>query len=131
MGLESIRVHEGRDLISVRMAVTKHARKLRFGTLDQTRVVTAISELARNMLIHGGGGEVLIEDLAGAKRGLRVVCADKGKGIEDVDAAMVDGYSTRKTLGLGLPGTKRLVDEFQLESARPGGTTVTVVKWAR
>ena len=104
--------------------------ELGFSLVDQTKVVTAASELGRNTLNHGGGGTMLLESLdEGVRRGLRLTFEDKGKGIADIELALKEGYTTGNGLGLGLPGSKRLVNEFDLVS-RPGeGTRVSVTKW--
>ena len=118
------------DLGWVRQQVRQTAARLGFGLVQQTKLVTAASELARNTLVHGGGGHLemtLLED--GAARGLRLSFVDAGPGIRDVELAMTDGYTSGGGLGLGLSGAKRLVQEFTLES-RPGqGTTVTLTDW--
>lgn len=122
----------GRDLIHVRMTVTASARAAQLGLVDQTKLVTAVSEIARNMLLHAGGGIVFVESVRESSRqGVRVVCADKGAGIPNLDLAMQDGFSTARSMGLGLPGAKRLVDEFDVSSIPGTGTKVIVVKWAR
>ncbi|WP_314225623.1 anti-sigma regulatory factor [Streptomyces zaehneri] len=119
------------DLAWVRQRVRQTAAGLGFGLVQQTKLVTAASELARNTLIHGGGGHVEITPLDHQQpRGLRLVFVDTGPGIHDLDQAMTDGYTSGGGLGLGLSGARRLVQEFALDS-RPGqGTTVTVVAWA-
>jgi serine/threonine-protein kinase RsbT len=100
------------------------------GLVNQTKLITAASELVRNMLRYGGGGEVLIEVVSrGIENGVRLTFADKGPGIADIKDAMKDGFSTGKSLGLGLPGTKRLVSEFDIKSVVNEGTTVTITKW--
>nr|WP_245131564.1 anti-sigma regulatory factor [Mucilaginibacter straminoryzae] len=101
------------------------------GLVNQTKLITAASELVRNMLRYGGGGEVSVEAVTkGRDNGIRMIFKDSGPGIADVNKAMMDGYSTGKSLGLGLPGTKRLVNEFDLKSELGKGTTVTIIKWA-
>ncbi|GGQ71850.1 anti-sigma regulatory factor [Streptomyces flaveolus] len=118
------------DLGWVRQQVRQTAAGLGFGLVQQTKLVTAASELARNTLVHGGGGHVEMTQLEdGAARGLRLSFIDTGPGIRDVELAMTDGYTSGGGLGLGLSGAKRLVQEFTLES-RPGqGTTVTLTDW--
>ncbi len=118
------------DVVSVRQAVRRWAAELGFSLVEQTKVVTAASELARNTLIHGGGGEARLESLTeGGRKGLRLVFEDKGPGIADLDLALKDGYTTGGGLGLGLSGSKRLMTDFEIVS-RPGeGTRVTVTKW--
>lgn len=119
------------DLAWVRQQVRRAAAELGFGLVQQTKLVTAASELARNTLVHGGGGQVEMTTLEEAgNRGLRLSFVDSGPGIRDVDLAMTDGYTTGGGLGLGLSGAKRLVQEFTLDS-RPGqGTAVTITDWA-
>jgi serine/threonine-protein kinase RsbT len=100
--------------------------------VDQTKLVTAASELARNTLIYGGGGQADIEPVANDRRkGVRVVFTDTGPGIADLDLALTDGYTSGNGMGLGLSGARRLVDEFDIVSAVGGGTRVSVTKWAR
>ncbi|AYN37826.1 anti-sigma regulatory factor [Streptomyces dangxiongensis] len=119
------------DLSRVRQRVRQAAADLGFRLVPQTKLVTAASELARNTLVHGGGGHMEMTLLGdGARRGLRLSFVDTGPGIPDVERAMTDGYSTGGGLGLGLGGARRLVREFALDT-RPGrGTTVTITDWA-
>jgi serine/threonine-protein kinase RsbT len=118
------------DLAWVRQHVRQAAAELGFGLVDQTKLVTAASELARNTLVHGGGGQVESTVLqTGAARGLRLTFADQGPGITDIERALGDGYTSGGGLGLGLGGARRLVHEFSIHS-RPGeGTAVTVICW--
>ena len=118
------------DLAWVRQQVRQSAADLGFNLVQQTKLVTAASELARNALVHGGGGHMEMTVLAeGAHRGLRLSFVDAGPGIRDVELAMTDGYTAGGGLGMGLSGAKRLVKEFTLDS-RPGqGTTVTIADW--
>jgi serine/threonine-protein kinase RsbT len=118
------------DVVHVRQKVRAEASALGFSLVDLTKLVTAASELARNTLVHGGGGEVRITRVEnGAHRGLRLTFADEGPGIEDLDRALTDGFTTGGGLGLGLGGARRLVNEFGIESGPGEGTRVTVVKW--
>ena len=118
------------DVVLVRQAVRQRAVELGFNLVDQTKLVTAASELARNLVQHAGGGVVRIESIAeGARRGLRLVFKDEGPGIEDVDTAMRDGYSTAGGLGLGLSGARRLSNDFQIDSSPGKGTRVTIARW--
>jgi len=120
------------DVVKVRQAVRALALEARLGLVDQTKVVTAASELARNTLIHGGGGRAVLELLDdGLRRGVRAVFVDEGPGIPDVDLALTDGYTTGGGLGLGLSGTRRLVDEFELDTRVREGTRVSMTKWGR
>ena len=123
-------VETSEDVVAVRQAVRQRAIQLGFNLVDQTKIVTAASELARNTLQYGGGGTLRIEEVQqGARRGLRLVFEDNGPGIPDIDLALKDGYTTGHGLGLGLSGAKRLSNEFAIES-RPGeGTRVTIVRW--
>jgi serine/threonine-protein kinase RsbT len=118
------------DVVKVRQAVRGKAAELGFSIVDQTKIVTAASEIARNTLVHGGGGAVRIELVAaGARRGLRLVFEDGGPGIADMEQAMRDGYTTGDGLGLGLGGARRLSNEFKLESTPGMGTRVTLARW--
>jgi len=118
------------DVVAVRQAVRQRAVELGFNLVDQTKIVTAASELARNTLQYGGGGSLRIEEvLQGSRRGIRLVFEDNGPGISNIELAMKDGYTTGNGLGLGLSGAKRLSSEFAIDS-RPGeGTRVTIVRW--
>ena len=119
------------DIIKARQVVRECAILQGLSLVDQTKLVTAASELARNTLIHGGGGEMRLQALNdGSRRGVKVIFVDSGPGIADVELAMKDGYSTGKSLGLGLPGTKRLVNEFSIKSALGEGTVIVIIKWA-
>jgi serine/threonine-protein kinase RsbT len=118
------------DVVAVRQAVREWAIKAGFSLVDQTKIVTAASELARNTVIYGGGGTFELQELNdGPRRGLRVVFADQGPGIRDVDAVMKDGYSTGGGLGLGLGGAKRLSNEFEISSSPGAGTRVSITRW--
>ena len=127
---ESLQIDSGEQLVTVRQAVRAKAEELRFSLVDQTRIITAASELARNTLQHGGGGSVAIEIVEnGIRRGLRLTFKDNGPGIPDLELAMKDGYSSGAGLGLGLSGSKRLVNEFKILSKVGEGTEVTITKW--
>ena len=127
---ETIPVRTGSDILLVRQMVREGAKELGFGVLDLTKIVTAASELSRNTLIHGGGGTMLLEILVeDERRGVRLTFEDKGPGIAGLEQAMTDGFSTKSSLGLGLGGSKRLVNEFELASRVGGGTRVTVTRW--
>jgi serine/threonine-protein kinase RsbT len=118
------------DIVMARQVVRRLSQELRFSLVDQTKMVTAASELARNTLIYGGGGDMHWHTLQnGAKRGLRLVFADQGPGIPDLDLALTDGWTSGSGLGLGLSGARRLVNEFNIESS-PTGTRVTIVRWS-
>lgn len=127
---EDVAISREQDVVPFRNKVKEAAVKIGMGILNQTKLITAASELVRNLLKYGGGGVVGIESINdGRQPGIRLIFSDKGPGIADVDLAMKDGYSTGKSLGLGLPGTKRLVNEFNIQSAVGQGTTVTIIKW--
>jgi serine/threonine-protein kinase RsbT len=127
---ESLQIDSGEKLVAVRQAVRAKAEELRFSLVDQTRIITAASELARNTLQYGGGGSVAIEIVEnGTRRGLRLTFKDQGPGIPDLELAMKDGYTTGSGLGLGLSGSKRLVNEFKILSKVGEGTEVTITKW--
>jgi serine/threonine-protein kinase RsbT len=118
------------EVVMVRQLVRAWCVELKFGLVDQTKMVTAASELARNTLTHGGGGTVdlqVVED--GDRRGLKLVFEDKGGGIPDIDLAMKDGYTTGSGMGLGLGGSKRLVHEFEISSTVGQGTRVSILRW--
>jgi len=123
-------VRSGEDIVRVRQIVRRWAVELGFGLVDQTKIVTAASEIARNTVDYGGGGEVLVESLSeNARRGLRLVFEDKGPGIQNIDEALKDGFTSGSGLGLGLGGARRLASEFSVES-RPGeGTRVSLTRW--
>lgn len=118
------------DIVRVRQAVRAWAVELGFSLVDQTKIVTAASELARNTINYGGGGETRLEMLQdGGRRGLRITFSDEGPGIVDVELALKDGYTTGGGLGLGLSGAKRLSNEFTIDT-RPGeGTRITITRW--
>jgi serine/threonine-protein kinase RsbT len=118
------------DVVAARRGVRDWARELGLTVLDLTKVVTAASELARNAIVHGGGGVMCLQIVRQAGRhGLRVTFQDHGPGISAIDAAMTDGYSTAGGMGIGLPGAKRLVDDFHLSSTPSNGTCDTIVRW--
>jgi serine/threonine-protein kinase RsbT len=118
------------DVVLVRQAVRQWASEIGFSLVDQTKLVTAASELARNAVIHGGGGIALLERVAdGGRQGLRVTFADSGPGIADIEQAMKDGFTTGGGLGLGLGGAKRLSEEFEIESQPGRGTRVRFARW--
>lgn len=127
----TIQIASELDIVSCRKAVRDMAIKQGFGLTDQTRLVTAASELARNIVLYAGTGEmvlsVIIEE---SRKGMRLVFEDNGPGL-DVDEVLTPGFSTSRGLGMGLPGAKRLMDEFKLQSEKGKGTTVTITKWMR
>ncbi|SIT40022.1 Serine/threonine-protein kinase RsbT [Paraburkholderia piptadeniae] len=118
------------EIVKLRQLVRDEAIAQGFSLVDQTKFVTAASELARNTLMHGGGGDATLNVLAnGTRKGLRLTFVDKGAGIADVDRAMQDGFSSGAGLGLGLGGARRLCDEFEIRSEPGKGTTVSITKW--
>jgi serine/threonine-protein kinase RsbT len=120
------------DVVRVRQLVRTYAQQVKLSLVDQTKLVTATSELARNTLTYGGGGKARIETVNDGRRaGIRASFHDEGPGIPDPAQALTDGWSSGKGLGLGLSGARRLVDEFDLDTEVGRGTSVTVVKWAR
>ena len=127
---ETMSIHSDRDVVLVRQAVRKFAVELGFSLVDQTKIVTAASELARNTMDYGGGGTVKLEALhEGIRRGLRLTFEDRGPGIPDIELALKDGFTTGGGLGMGLGGTKRLVNEFNIVSRVQEGTCITITKW--
>jgi serine/threonine-protein kinase RsbT len=123
-----IRVSE--DVVRVRQEVRARAVGIGFGLVDQTKIVTAASELARNTLDYGGGGVVQIEVLQnGSRKGVRLIFEDQGPGIPDINLALTDGYTTGRGLGLGLSGSKRLSNEFEIRSVVGKGTRVSIARW--
>jgi serine/threonine-protein kinase RsbT len=129
-GAEVLPVSSSEDVVTVRRAVRTKAIDLGFSLVDQTKIVTAASELARNTVLHGGGGVVHVETLQrNGRAGIRMIFEDKGPGIADIDLAMKDGHTTGNGLGLGLGGSKRLVNEFEIWSRVGEGTRVTAIRW--
>jgi len=118
------------DVVKVRQVVRQWAAQLNFSLVEQTKLVTATSELARNALEHGGGGSMLAELVEdGARKGIRLIFDDKGPGIPNIELALKDGYTTGGGMGLGLSGSRRLVSDFQITSEPGRGTTVTIIRW--
>jgi serine/threonine-protein kinase RsbT len=127
---ESLPIQTSEHIVIVRQAVRKRAVSLGFGLVDQTKFVTAASELARNTLNHGGGGSVLIELIQNERKpGIRLVFEDHGPGIVNLTLALTDGYTTGNGMGLGLSGAKRLSHEFEIESKPGEGTKVSILRW--
>jgi len=127
-----IEVVSDQDVVRVRQQVRTLAVAVKLSLVDQTKIVTAASELARNTLVYGGGGWVEVAPADnGRRKGIRIVFSDQGPGIADLDLAFTDGYTTGGGLGLGLSGARRLVDEFDIVTAVGEGTTITVTKWCR
>ena len=119
-----------RDIVMSRQQVRKLTQQIKFTLVDQTKMITAASELSRNTVVYGGGGEMRWEIVAnGLKTGLRLHFEDKGPGIPDVDLALTDGWTSGSGMGVGLSGSKRLVNEFEIRTAVGEGTCVTVTRW--
>ena len=123
-------IHSSEDIVRVRQITRERAVAQGFSLVDQTKLVTAASELARNTLEYGGGGEVSVETLNdGSRRGVRLTFSDQGPGIENLELALKDGYTTGNGLGLGLSGAKRLSNEFEIDSKPGQGTRVMIARW--
>ncbi|MER0427627.1 anti-sigma regulatory factor [Streptomyces microflavus] len=131
-GLEVLQITENAGVVQARKLVRTLAQQCRFSLVEQTKLITAASELARNTLVHGGGGTMtasLVEEHG--RRGTRLVFADQGPGIPDVDLALTDGWTSGGGMGLGLSGSRRLVDDFVLNTQPGQGTVITITKWVR
>jgi len=127
---ETLPLRSDEDIVRSRQLVRQWAVELSFSLVEQTKIITAASEIARNTVLHGGGGVMQVEALTdGARRGLRLIFQDKGPGIPDLDQAMKDGFTTAGGLGLGLGGAKRLSSEFSVESRVGEGTRVVLARW--
>ena len=125
----SVRIES--DILAARQHGREVAEHVGFSGSDLALIATAISEVARNIVVHAGGGAIMISELADGRAGIEIVARDDGPGILDIDLAMQDGYSTVSSLGLGLPGARRLMDEFTIESQDGHGTTVVMRKWTK
>ena len=129
---DRITVASDQDVVRVRQLVRTVAVSVKLSLVDQTKLVTAASELARNTLVYGGGGTVEVFRVENGRRaGIRIVFRDEGPGIPDLELALTDGYTTGGGLGLGLSGARRLVDEFDIDTEPGRGTSITVTKWCR
>lgn len=127
---DTMRIEKEQDVVPFRNRVKEYAVKIGMSLVNQTKLITAASELVRNMLKYAGGGITIIEVISqGRDNGIRLTFQDKGPGIKDISLAMKDGFSSGKSLGIGLPGTKRLVNEFDIKSIPGEGTTVSIIKW--
>ncbi|HET8891342.1 MAG TPA: anti-sigma regulatory factor [Candidatus Angelobacter sp.] len=127
---ETVPIANSSDVVVARQKVRQWATEMKFTLVDQTKLVTAASELARNALDHGKGGHMVIEKVENSsKSGLKLVFEDRGPGIADVEAALRDGFTTGGGMGLGLGGSKRLVNDFHIDSQPGKGTRITVVRW--
>ena len=128
----SVDIHTEWDIVAARQLGRNEAKKVGFGTVDQARITTAISELARNIYLYAGAGKIEIERLnKDGLFGIAIIASDEGPGIPDVRKVMEDGYSTSGGLGAGMPGVKRLMDDFRVDTERGKGTKITAVKWLR
>lgn len=129
---KSILIKDEYDIVSARSVGKQMTVELGLGIVDQSRIATAVSELARNIVLYAGGGVITFQRLSdGGRSGLEIRATDSGPGIADIELAMQDGYTSGNGLGVGLPGTKRLMDEFEIESEMGKGTRVTIRKWRR
>lgn len=126
-----VRIAADEDVVRVRQLVRTVAVAAKLSLVDQTKLVTAASELARNTLVYGGGGTAEVVVLEARRTGVRIRFSDEGPGIADLDLALTDGYTTGGGLGLGLSGARRLVDEFDIDTGAGRGTRVTITKWVR
>jgi serine/threonine-protein kinase RsbT len=118
------------DIVIARTMARDAAKTLGFGAIDQARIATAVSELARNIFLYAGTGNVTVKEIEKiGRKGIEIVCEDQGPGITNIDLVMQDGYSTSRGMGMGLPGAKRLMDEFNIRSQEGVGTTITCRKW--
>ena len=131
--MDELPINSGDDVVRVRQQVRTAAAASGLSLVDQTKLVTAASELARNTLVYGGGGVARLESVKSpnGRKGVKLQFSDEGPGIPDIDLALTDGWTSGNGLGLGLSGARRLVDEFELASKPGTGTSVTVVKWSR
>jgi serine/threonine-protein kinase RsbT len=131
--MDELPIQSGDDVVRVRQHVRTAAAENGLSLVDQTKLVTAASELARNTLVHGGGGAARIEVVksASGRTGVKLYFTDEGPGIADINLALTDGWTSGTGLGLGLSGSRRLVDEFELDSKPGSGTSIVVVKWSR
>ncbi len=132
MKIESVDIVTEWDIVAARQLGRNEAKKVGFGTVDQARITTAISELARNIYLYTGKGNIAIKEVTeGNLKGLLVIASDEGPGIADVRRALEDGFTTSGGLGAGLPGVKRLMDDFKIETVVGEGTKISATKWLR
>ncbi len=128
--LDKLSLTTEHDIVKARQVIRYHAKQLRMGIVDQTRITTAVSELLRNMYNYAGGGEILIQaGFVDNKKTLIITCTDQGPGIDDLELAMSDGYTSGMGMGYGLPGAKRLVDRFEIKTEIDKGTVIRLMKW--
>lgn len=129
---DTLKIKSEQDVVLFRQRLREYAQKIGMSVVNQTKLITAASELARNILAYAGEGQAILEVVSERlQTGIKVVFTDNGPGIADINKAMQDGYSTGKSLGLGLPGAKRLVNFFDIQSKVGHGTTVTIIRWKR
>jgi len=128
--IQNVQIENNMDLVKARQTIRTIALDLNYGIVNQTKLVTAVSELTRNVLLYARKGEIKIELIeTGTKKGLRITVTDEGPGIPDVDLAVTDGFSTSRGLGKGLSGTKKLMDDFSIQTKVGKGTEVVIIKW--
>ena len=128
--LQNIQIENNMDLVKARQTIRTIAKDLNYSIVNQTKLITAVSELTRNVLVYAGKGEIIVELIETAtQKGLKITVIDEGPGIPDVDLAITDGYSTSKGLGKGLSGTKKLMDDFSIQTEDGKGTEVVIIKW--
>ena len=128
--IQNVQIENNMDLVKARQTIRTIALDLNYGIVNQTKLVTAVSELTRNVLLYARKGEIIIELIeTGTKKGLRITVTDEGPGIPDVDLAVTDGFSTSRGLGKGLSGTKKLMDDFSIQTNVGKGTEVVIIKW--
>jgi serine/threonine-protein kinase RsbT len=130
-GEARVPIRQGGDIITARQQGRAVAAQLGFSSTDQTLIATAISEMARNILLYAQRGEIIVRPVQNGKSGILIIAHDEGPGIPDINLALQNGYSTSNSLGLGLPGTKRIMDEFTIVSEVGKGTTITMKKWKK
>ncbi|WP_409298438.1 anti-sigma regulatory factor [Peribacillus sp. SCS-26] len=129
---ENIPIVSEWDIVAARQAGRNAAKELGFSSVDQARITTAISELARNIFLYALPGNIILEEIMdNHRKGLKIISADKGPGMKDIKLALEDGYSTSGGLGAGVPGVKRLMDDFSIDSAEDEGTRIEAIKWLR
>ncbi|MBM7694111.1 serine/threonine-protein kinase RsbT [Peribacillus deserti] len=132
MNKDTVHIQHELDIVQARQKGREISKKIAFGTVDQVRITTAISELARNIYLYAGSGDISIEEIHdGNKKGIKISAVDQGPGIADIRKVLEDGYSTSGGLGAGVPGVKRLMDDFSIDSAVGKGTAITAVKWLK
>ncbi len=130
MKLFEIHIKDEKDIVSARQRAREAAKNMNFSITDQTRIITAVSELSRNIFVYASTGSVIIEDASSdTKRGIMITFEDEGPGIPDINKAMEEGFTTGKGMGLGLPGSKRLMDDFSITSQPDKGTKIIIKKW--